>query len=284
MYFVAFCVTSNPSELTHLVEMSNYFLEKQLEATKRNFSDDDDDDDNPSERRVKLRGGNATVTNAEKQCKVETMIMKRIRGYLDMALSTAMVATLDDASSFNHSLVNIIPCIVDAMLKYNNIHFQSVIMKETKSFMLDKILWYDIDLKKGALTLAINNDEALSFLESGIQRPVFYTNGQINVSQFNPFENHDVQQILDKNNNKLLILRCIVLCDHVAQHIILEMNNVDQFEIHDRFNEIGMTLHSMLSVTRVVQSQKPTSTNQSLLPFFQSNANSVGFNSITSLF
>lgn len=173
-----------------------------------------------------------------------------------------------------------VPNIVDAILKYNNIAFSSVILYRTKTELIEPI-WYDIDLPNNELRLFANTNSR-QFARQMNNYPVVMSSGIIPVERYNPYMPNPIIDNID-----IATIHCAVTCDHVAQHIIDEVFDpeppADGADIHDRFARHGTTLHSMFDITVMGDKCENNNETSRLVTIFDARAKpSVNVNDIFS--
>lgn len=209
--------------------------------------------------RDKIPGGEIEAGPNLKDC-VPDEIAFRIRAYLDVLLGATSIEKLRLATTMYNGLGSAandrahrdsqyaIPNIVDAILKYNNIAFSSVVLYRTKIELVEPI-WYDIDLPNNELRLFVSANSR-AFPRQITDYPVVMASGIVPVERYNP---HAPNPAID--NIDIATIHCAVMCDHVAQHIIDELLDTEPksegADIHDRFGRCGTTLHSMFDITSV---------------------------------
>lgn len=211
--------------------------------------------------RNKVPGGKIEPGPSIRDC-VPDEISFRVRAYLDVLLGATSIEKLRLATTMysvnGSSSVNgdnahrdsqyAIPNIVDAILKYNNITFGSVVLYRTKIELIEPI-WYDIDIPNNELRLFVNTNSRL-FPRHMTDYPVVMASGIIPVERYNPYAPNPTIDNID-----IATIHCAVTCDHVAQHIIDDILDTEPkaegADIHDRFGRCGTTLHSMFDITAV---------------------------------
>lgn len=228
--------------------------------------------------RDKIPGGEIEAAPSLKDC-VPDEIAFRIRTYLDVLLGATSIEKLRLATTmYNVSGIGsaandrehrdsqyAIPNIVDAILKYNNIAFASVVLYRTKIELVEPI-WYDIDLPNNELRLFVPANSR-AFPRQITDYPVVMASGIVPVERYNP---HAPNPAID--NIDIATIHCAVMCDHVAQHIIDELLDTEPksegADIHDRFGRNGTTLHSMFDITSVGDKCENYSETSKLITLF----------------
>lgn len=246
------------------------FIEQQLRMFKRKGDSEDverirkrkryDDTSDEEEeedmigRQLKLRGGSATVVpSSQDYDSTQHIVAKQVRNYLDVVFNSMVLAAIDAANTFH-----MIPDIVDAILKYNNVYFKDVYMIETKAVLFEP-LWYYIDVKNFSLVLFLNKRNYYNATLQLPFRPVIYSSGYLDVKQFNPYEEYKVHQEWFENNKDTFI-RLAVLCDRVAHLILREMD--PRIPRSDNVTPSGTTFHSMFEITRIRSPEQRFNRNQ----------------------
>lgn len=202
----------------------------------------------------------------------------RIRAYLDMLFGVATIEKIriymgfSSADRSNRDSMYAVPTIVDAILKYNNIAFGSVVLYITKVDLIEPI-WYDIDLPNNTLRLFVNNDSRV-FSRKMNDYPVVVTSGIIPLERYNPYETDSMTDSIDTAT-----IHCSVMCDHVAQHIINDLllanePRAEGADVHHQFGKVGTTLHSMLDITMLGDSRDCVSETSKLVAILDTRSES----------
>lgn len=224
-------------------------------------------------KHIKLPGGYIEEISLKEQPK---KITKLIRKVFDIYLSTIALfinPTLDISSpytgdtdnnqssknpytsSYNRiDFVKIIPYIVQNILRYNNIVFKSIKLYVIPGD-LHEPLWYKFSIIEKTLTLYMSKPIKDKFCMRSKKYPVISTSGIINLKEFNP--KYSAFKDDDFNPQSQSIINCMILCDHLCQHIITEWMhklNKESFPqsetLHYHFKKYGTTLHSIFDLTR----------------------------------
>ncbi|ATY70216.1 GrBNV gp13-like protein [Tomelloso virus] len=176
--------------------------------------------------------------------------VRNIRNYMDILLNSALIEakylTSSESSQANSMLA--IPGIVSAILDYNNISFKTIKYCITRVELFEPV-WYTYNVARNELILYLNEPMYEEFCSKNSRDPVIFTSGIIPLEIFNPYENNPY---IDTNIQPAII-HCAIASDHVAQHIIFDLNCPKMpacADIHDRFTEFGTTLHSMFHLER----------------------------------
>lgn len=169
-------------------------------------------------------------------------VVRKIRQYLDVLLNSVVLeARFMALSSYDNSSLAI-PGVVSAILEYNNISFKTIKYCLTKLDLFEPV-WYTYSIEKNELILFINEAMYSEYCSRNSKDAIIFTSGIIPIEIFNPYETNPN---LDSIN--LAMIHCAIVSDHVAQHIINDIYCKDKIlcaDIHDRFTEVGTTLHSM---------------------------------------
>jgi hypothetical protein len=234
-------------------------------------ADDDDDaddrDKNPHDKQdydkeiendyqtlkaFQLPGGKATIkANKTKTTpaiigEVDDKVTLLIRDYMDVLFSSVMMAAL--LCPENHP-EQIIPAVVDAILKYNNIEFSLIRLKIVPG--LHEPIWYTYNITSGILVLYFDQNLFTQFAAKINDNPVSFSGGIIPLNRFDPYSQHEDLPRIEQS-----MINYALACDHVAQHIIVDVLNEPtnhQLGVHDNFRIIGTTLHSIFDVSQNMQ-------------------------------
>lgn len=201
-------------------------------------------------------------------------VTRNIVRYLDEVFGSLMrrLSEIDEVKAFKH-----MGNIVDSILRYNNIHFKTINVRDVQQeFNMPEPLWYTFDLE--TLNLFVSHNWYESYVAINTNVPVLWQCGNIPLDKFNFTEQDPIVGPLD-----MAKIKCIMACDHVAQHIIHDYtNNREQLshtDIHDSWTTNGATLHAMLDLTIYVNPE----VSQNHRDPYESN-NSTGGVGIWSLF
>lgn len=190
---------------------------------------------------IKLPGGYACKAMSDE---VPDAVAYRVRAYLDELFGTIMLQVKESNNCFDA-----VPIVVSNILKYNNIQFSTVDMYKT-SVNIPEPLWFKLEIDKRHLILYLNeimyNDYCTTTTSTEV--PVVWSCGHVPVDNYNPYRAHPEVSELDAAK-----IKCTVVCDHVAQHIIHRYYNdtplLANTELHERgWTRYGTTLHSMLDI------------------------------------
>jgi hypothetical protein len=146
-----------------------------------------------------------------------------------------------------------IPTTVNSILKFNNVHLCNVKMYTTNRLLPEPVIGWISDSKQNA-ELYINEDQ---FYEYCARSSLGYVSWSPMI---------DFSQVLGPYEPKvsLSIVKCAVLCDHVAQHLLSEYYNtfVLDSDPHTGYLKEGCTFASMLKISKIIAptEQKNTST------------------------
>lgn len=186
-----------------------------------------------------------------------TDITRNIVRYLDEVFGSLMRRLSgcmeDDVKAFSH-----MGGIVDSILRYNNIHFDTVNVREVKQeFNMPEPLWFTFNTH--TLDLFVAKSWYESYVAINTNVPVLWQCGNVAIDRFNSTDQDPIVGPLD-----LAKIKCIIACDHVAQHIIHDYTvNCEQLshsDIHESWTSTGTTLHSMLDLT-VYTNPEPVNDN-----------------------
>lgn len=227
-----------------------------------NDEDDGDDYDNDgnnsnSKRKrrgaVNLPGGSGTLVplknvinlTSSGMGEVPREVTYYIRSYIDILFSSVALEANRIMVSNKRESVQAIPGVVRAILEYNNISFSTITMSLSKQ-MLPEPIWYYYNVLKNTLNLFVCEQSYDDFCMRNSSNPVVFTSGMIPIESLNPFETNPTIPGLD-----LAMMHCAIACDHVAQHIISDLlipNKSNGSGIHEKFTDVGTTLHSMFKL------------------------------------
>lgn len=174
-----------------------------------------------------------------------------VRAYLDVLFGAVTLEKIRLVKLRNRRSEFAVPNVVDSILRYNNIAFAAVEMCWVNGTQLVEPIWYDIDAFNNRLQLYISQSMYDAFCARQSDDPVNMASGVVPIENYDPYATSpEASGPLDKAT-----VNCAIACDHVAQHIIVEVLRPGRAspgaDIHDRFTEVGCTLHSMLDVTAV---------------------------------
>lgn len=202
-------------------------------------------------------------------------VTRNIVRYLDEVFGSLMrrLSEIDEVKAFKH-----MGGIVDSILRYNNIHFATVNVRNVKQeFNMPEPLWYSFGLD--TLDLFVSHDWYESYVGINTNVPVLWQCGNVAVDKFNFTDQDPIVGPMDTAK-----IKCVIACDHVAQHIIRDYTiNCEQLshtDIHDSWTIVGTTLHSMLDITVYVNPETQQRASSSLTDPYDSYEN----NSIWSIF
>lgn len=203
-----------------------------------------------------------------------------VRAYLDEVFGSLMsrlaVPSANGFGTGEPSVFEYVGTVVDSILRYNNIHFRTITVTVLKDFdaHMPEPLWYAFpninDANSGTGGCSVScGDELQIFVSFPWYReysavntnvPVLWPNGALVVEKYNLPEEDRRVSVMDETK-----VKCIVACDHLAQHIINEyslrsedgsselqqVHNLTDLDgdIHDRWTKTGATLHSFLDLT-----------------------------------
>lgn len=174
-----------------------------------------------------------------------------VRAYLDVLFGAVTLEKIRLVKLRNRRSEFAVPNVVDSILRYNNIAFAAVEMCWVNGTQLVEPIWYDIDAFNNRLQLYISQSMYDAFCARQSDDAVNMASGVVPIENYDPYATSpEASGPLDKAT-----VNCAIACDHVAQHIIGEVLRPGRAspgaDIHDRFTEVGCTLHSMLDVTAV---------------------------------
>lgn len=205
---------------------------------------------------LKLPGGVAkTVASYSDKCmgsgvgEAPREVVQNVRRYMDVLINSVVleakfITSLEMEQS--NSLLAI-PGVVSSILEYNNISFKTIKYCITKVDIFEPV-WYTYSITKSELILYINESMYEEFCSKNNNDPVIFTSGVIPIEIYNPYEVDPGLNIMQAP-----IIHCAIASDHVAQHIIYDiycMNKVPCADIHEKFCDVGTTLHSMFHLER----------------------------------
>lgn len=204
---------------------------------------------------LQLPGGRAhTKTSSGRTLsdEVPDAIAYGVRAYLDELFGTIMLQVRESNDS-----VAAIPIVVHNILRYNNIHFDDVELYVTP-VALPEPLWFTYEVAKSRLSLFLNETMYKDYCadNSCSDVPVVWSGGHALVDRYNPYGSHPEVSELETAK-----IKCALVCDHVAQHIIHRYYYHDGGDDDDgppptantglhegRWTRHGVTLHSMLDI------------------------------------
>lgn len=261
---------------------------RRVNSKKNDYDYDDDDDDdanvidvdtetetetdddadaeckdianNNNNKTITLPGGSAavvvlptsttkcqTLSNANSIGEIPRNITSAIRDYMDVLFSSVIFEALNVR---NDKPINVIPGIVNAILEYNNISFKTLTLTTTNQTLHEPI-WYVYNIASSTLNLILHEQMFDMFCMKISDKPVTFSGGVIPIELYNPYAQHD-----DLPEINRAMINYAVACDHVAQHIIVDILEPKQsycLGIHDRYACIGTTLHSIFAITQNVR-------------------------------
>lgn len=190
-------------------------------------------------------------------------LMRRLSGCMD-----------DNVKAFSH-----MGSIVDSILRYNNIHFETINVHEVKQeFNMPEPLWFTFN--PHTLNLFVAKAWYETYVAINTNVPVLWQCGNVSIDRFNSTDQDPIVGPLD-----LAKIKCIIACDHVAQHIIhnytMNCEQLSHSDIHDSWTRSGTTLHSMLDLTVYVN---PESTSQTQAQSLSHGSNGIDDGNLWSLF
>lgn len=235
--------------------------------------------------RVDRRQSRAAVTACRKtvprlrKCVPESASLN-VRAYLDEVFGSLMsrlsVPSANGFGTGEPSVFEYVGTVVDSILRYNNIHFRTItvtVLKDSDAHMPEP-LWYAFpnindanSTGAGGCSVSCGDELQIfvsylwyreySAVNTGV--PVLWPNGALVIEKYNLPEEDRRVSVMDATK-----IKCVVACDHLAQHIINEYslrsegeNSASQIQnltdldgdIHDRWTKTGATLHSFLDLT-----------------------------------
>lgn len=260
-------------------------------SLKRKKKDDDDDDD---KNNILSKNGNEFFVNksalnrtkkignkirlpggyARKVVEVTENTTYNIRAYLDVIFGTLAFEALRHSDN-----VSAIPTLVSNILKHNNIFFANVYLQKTQMY-LHEPLWYMYDLNDRTLRLFVNEEMYNDYCLTNLDANVLWKSGEIRVDHYNPFKQNPEFGAVDQAQ-----IKCAIACDHVAQHIIHELNDepLDTEEIHENWTNSGTTLHSMFDLeVQTTSSDERTRMQEQFITFLSQPTTSSTISSLSS--
>lgn len=168
-----------------------------------------------------------------------TEVRDNLQFYANYILSSVL-----QSLSFRSSRISTIPAIpstVQCILKYNNIHLCQVKMYTTYRLLPEPIVGWITDDKQNA-ELYINEEQ---FNEYCVRVSLGYVTWSPAI---------DFSSVVSDIKVPLSVIKCAVLCDHVAQHLIYEYyNNLSlDADPHTFYNREGTTFSSMLKISKLI--------------------------------
>lgn len=171
-------------------------------------------------------------------------IIRNITRYLDGVFGSLVrrLSEMVDIRAFKH-----MGSIVDCILRYNNIHFSTINVHSVKcEFNVPEPLWFTFNLETP--DLCVGHEWYEWYVAINTDVPALWQCGAIAVENFNSIEQDPMVGPLD-----LVKIKCIIACDHVAQHIIhdytMNYEQLSHTDTHDSWTVNGTTLHSILDLT-----------------------------------
>lgn len=182
---------------------------------------------------------------------VPSWVTFHLRSYLDVLFGAVTLEKIRLVKTRNRRSEFAVPNVVDSILRYNNIAFAEVEMCWLNGTQMVEPIWYDIDAFNNRLQLYLSQSMYDSFCAKQSDDPVTMASGLVPIENYNPYATSpEASGPLDKAT-----INCAIACDHVAQHIISDVLRPTRLspgaDLHERFAEVGCTLHSILDVTAV---------------------------------
>ncbi|KAE9521744.1 hypothetical protein AGLY_017855 [Aphis glycines] len=203
-------------------------------------------------------------------------ITENIRSYLDEVFGSLMhrLSEVSDSRVFMF-----MGSTVDAILRYNNIHFREVSVYEVKDeFNMPEPLWFDFQSEMGVmdkLNVFINYDWYKSYISVNTDVPVIWQNGNVPIERLNAPDQDPRIAPMD-----VAKIKCVVVCDHLAQHVIhrytVDGPQLSNCDIHDSWTRHGATLHSFLDLTVIVNNTGPNADRNGENGIYDNYANGYG--------
>lgn len=185
---------------------------------------------------------------------VPPWVAYHVRAYMDVLFGAVALEKIRLVKQRNRRSEFAVPNVVDSVLRYNNIAFAAIEMCWVNGTNLVEPIWYEIDAFNNRLQLYISQPLYDAFCSRQSDDPVTMASGLVPIENYDPYATcPEASGPLDKAT-----INCAIACDHVAQHIIVDVLRkrpaVPGADIHDRFTEVGCTLHSILDVTAITAS------------------------------
>jgi hypothetical protein len=186
-------------------------------------------------------------------------ITYQVRSYLNH-----LFGAIACAEEYCYDIFGLIPYVVDAILRYNNISFKTVQASKTDYWLIEPI-WYSYDVVCNQLNLYIYEQLWNDYLLTKTELPVIYKGWIVPVERLDPYQassnnNRQTSRYYSgrstRQSSRLLeevAMKIAVACDHVSQHIIHCISHNNELNpmatLHDGWTECpGTTLHSMLQI------------------------------------
>lgn len=218
---------------------NNNLVDLTNETNNSNNDDDDYDDynntsnkstnkittENTSMSNIQLPGGigkkakrsNIIANGLGYKKKISNEIIKRVRLYLDAIFGILIVyAELGVRHAEYRDSIKAIPETVSTILRFNNIHFSNIFLHHSEINIIPEPLWYYIDITNSILHLFIDIRMYNDYCLKENLMHIIWPHGKIHL------ENLNSNVTSGKSTPTKSQIKCAVICDHVAQHIIYE--------------------------------------------------------------
>lgn len=200
-----------------------------------------------------------------------------IRSYMNILIGSVLIESERMKLNGQTNSLCAIPGIVANILNYNNVTFRTIKYCFTKILLCEPV-WFHFDIEKNELILFIYEPLYDTLCSKITALPVTLSSGLLNLEKFNNSETiinnarsstslttflKTNDEFSTRSTHYRAIFNCAIVADHVAQHILYEIFNdscVDRknCNLHDNYNSVGTTLHSMFEISAVSKTKKTT--------------------------
>lgn len=154
------------------------------------------------------------------------------RSYLNEIFGTMICLSRYSTNVYEH-----IPNVVNAILRFNNIHFREIILKTYQNATLPEPIWFSINIEDNALYLFADVSLYIYYLKINRSYDVTFTPKPLHIERYNPIFNSQSS----KTEIDIAKYKCFMACDHVAQHIIHRYQSIlHQSKIREKKQKLNL--------------------------------------------
>jgi len=236
----------------------------------------------PGAKKVTLQQQRQACDNVNNRLEdANRALIDNMHNYLSELLSVtySYLATLVESNTCDQPIYNVMPMIVDAIMRYNNVYFDNVVLYVTEKRTLFEPLWYNIEQYDDHRLLVLFYDRSFyeEFVTTTIGSCVYWAHGNLNFDAY--YQEYEHPIVLTQSNTPLL--KAIIACDHLALHVLhqlyddetrnatrsrvqLSTDDIHEVWSNDNAPHVGVTLHSFFKLTVVQNSDLLSSSNSTL--------------------